>query len=235
MNNAPRYRRSDKHPTNAELFFWRYSRGKETWISQDELTRRISNAVAKDKLWKQTENGRKCARVCAARANIKHREYRLSYYRRQEVRERIRTKYYTDPSVKEKRRAYLKKQQRNNVRYRFARNLRLRIHRALKRNIGATKASTLRNLIGCSVQALRIHLASMFTTEMSWENYGTFWHVDHKLPLSIFDLTNPEQQKIAFNFENLQPLHALENMRKSDKVGETTGRKIRNIIPFKAA
>jgi hypothetical protein len=235
MNNAPRYRRSDKHPANAELFFWRYNRGKEIWITQSELTRRVRIAVSRDKLWKQTPNGKKCSRVCAKRANIKHREYRLSYYKRPEVRERIRKKYHSDPAVKEKIRAYYKKKQKNNVWYRFARNLRTRISRAIKSNIGATKASTLRQLIGCSIQALRIHLESQFTIEMSWENYGTYWHVDHKLPLSLFDLTKPEQQKIAFNFENLQPLRALENMRKSDKIGETSGREFRKVIPFKAA
>lgn len=235
MNNAPRYRRSDKHPANAELFFWRYNRGKEIWITQSELIRRVHIAVTKDKLWKQTPIGRECNRRCSRRANAKHRAYRSEYYKRPEVRARIRTRYHDDPMVKAKARAYCKKQQRNNVWYRFSKNLRTRIQRALKLNIGATKASTLHDLIGCSIQALRIHLESRFTVEMSWGNYGTYWHVDHKLPLSLFDLTKPEQQRIAFNFENLQPLRALENMRKSDKVWETSGREIRKLIPFKAA
>lgn len=52
---------------------------------------------------------------------------------------------------------------------------------------------------------------------MSWENYGSYWHVDHKIPCAKYDLTDPNQQKACFHFSNLQPLEASENIRKSDK------------------
>ena len=61
---------------------------------------------------------------------------------------------------------------------------------------------------------------------MSWSNYGTGWygkgmsewHVDHIIPLTSFDLRIPEQQKLCFHYSNLQPLWALENLVKHDKV-----------------
>lgn len=54
---------------------------------------------------------------------------------------------------------------------------------------------------------------------MSWANYGYYgWHVDHIIPCSVFDLSEPEQQKICFNYKNLQPLWAIENMKKSCKL-----------------
>lgn len=234
---TPRYKRGDQHPSNAELFFIRYKRGKEVWNSLAFLSRVREQHRLLDIKQRGRPETREYMKKYFQKYNStpKQKAYHSSYYKRPDVRARIRAKYHSDPTVKEKIRSYCKKQQRNYIWYRFARNLRTRLSRALKRNIGATKASTLRDLIGCSIQALRIHLESQFTIEMSWENYGTYWHVDHKLPLSLFDLTKPEQQKIAFNFENLQPLQALENMRKSDKVGETTGRQIRKVIPFKAA
>ena len=49
---------------------------------------------------------------------------------------------------------------------------------------------------------------------MTWDNYGK-WHVDHIIPVSRFDLTDPEQQKICFHFTNLQPLWGGENIGKS--------------------
>ena len=31
-----------------------------------------------------------------------------------------------------------------------------------------------------------------FTEEMTFENYGPYWHVDHVIPCSKFDLSNDE-------------------------------------------
>ena len=44
------------------------------------------------------------------------------------------------------------------------------------------------------------------------------WHVDHIVPCSSFDLTSEKQQRICFNYKNLQPLWADENLRKSDRI-----------------
>ena len=51
---------------------------------------------------------------------------------------------------------------------------------------------------------------------MSWDNRNQ-WHVDHIKPLCAFDLTDPEEQAAAFHYSNLQPLWALDNMRKGGR------------------
>lgn len=54
---------------------------------------------------------------------------------------------------------------------------------------------------------------------MSWDNYGfSGWHIDHILPLASFDLTDPAQQSECFNFKNLRPLWAKDNLSKGAKV-----------------
>jgi len=68
-------------------------------------------------------------------------------------------------------------------------------------------------LLGCSIDKLWNHLESKFESWMTKENYG-LWHVDHKIACAKFDLTCPEQQRICFNYKNLQPIEAIENMRK---------------------
>jgi hypothetical protein len=71
-------------------------------------------------------------------------------------------------------------------------------------------------LTGCSKEHLISHIESMFVNGMSWDNYGE-WHIDHIKPCASFDLTNIEQQKLCFNWTNLQPLWASDNIRKGAK------------------
>jgi hypothetical protein len=52
---------------------------------------------------------------------------------------------------------------------------------------------------------------------MTWENWSVNgWHIDHIKPLSSFDLTDTEQLKEACSYNNLQPLWAKDNLKKSD-------------------
>lgn len=67
---------------------------------------------------------------------------------------------------------------------------------------------------------IKVKICSHCKTEtkeaMTRENYGYYgWHIDHIKPCAAFDLNDPEQQKICFNYKNLQPMWRKENMRKS--------------------
>jgi len=55
-------------------------------------------------------------------------------------------------------------------------------------------------------------------TKYTFENYGKEWHIDHVIPLSKFDLTDDEQQLIAFNWRNTMPLSVKENLSKNNKI-----------------
>jgi hypothetical protein len=91
----------------------------------------------------------------------------------------------------------------------IAANLRTRLYHAI---IGRKSASTM-ELVGCSIDKLKQHLESKFTEGMSWDNYGK-WHVDHIKPCASFDLSDPQQQRLCFNYKNLQPLWAADNLSK---------------------
>jgi hypothetical protein len=73
-------------------------------------------------------------------------------------------------------------------------------------------------LCGISGVKLREWIESRFTRSMTWKNYGKIWHLDHIFPISRFNLTDPEQVKVACNWQNLQPLLRKANARKSDKI-----------------
>jgi hypothetical protein len=102
--------------------------------------------------------------------------------------------------------------------YRLTKNLR----RRLGLLITAAKAKQyrtggVRGLIGCTLELLRSHLESKFSPEMTWENYGARWHVDHIRPISHFDITSADGARAANHFTNLQPLWAGENLSKGNR------------------
>lgn len=84
----------------------------------------------------------------------------------------------------------------------------------LVRRVGA-RAVTRSRLCGCSGDELRKHIEGLFLPGMTWENYGlNGWHIDHKRPCASFDLTKEEEVLACFHYTNLQPLWALDNIRK---------------------
>lgn len=94
--------------------------------------------------------------------------------------------------------------------------LRDRIRHALKRSLFKKSEKTM-DLIGCSIPFLMDYLEERFQEGMTWDNQGK-WHIDHIVPCASFNLSNPEEQKACFHYTNLQPLWALENMRKGSKI-----------------
>jgi hypothetical protein len=108
---------------------------------------------------------------------------------------------------------YMKKIRKINLTLRLTENLRRRINTLIRQNY---KSQETLILLGCSVEFLKLYLASKFTTGMSWKNYGK-WHIDHIKPCASFDLRKPNEQKKCFHYTNLQPLWAKDNLRKKDK------------------
>ncbi len=104
------------------------------------------------------------------------------------------------------------KRYHSDINFKLADILRSRITKFLKRGSAF-------DALGCTLEELQIHLESQFKPGMSWNNWSRDgWHIDHVLPLSKFDLTNPVQFNKAVHYTNLQPLWAAENLSKKDKI-----------------
>ena len=96
-------------------------------------------------------------------------------------------------------------------------NLGKRVRQALLYQ-GIRKEDYTLELCGCTIPELRKHIEDQFTEEMIWENYSyEGWHLDHIRPCASFDLSDINQQKVCFNWRNLQPMWALENTVKQDR------------------
>ena len=127
---------------------------------------------------------------------------------------------------RERSRLYSKKMHRESPRgsvYRLKKIIRSRIYNSIKRSTGERPRIKKRTveMLGCTIDAMKQHLQNQFKDGMTWDNHGTHWHVDHIVPLSQFDFTNPIQSALATHYTNLQPMWANENLSKSDKITQT--------------
>lgn len=126
------------------------------------------------------------------------------------------------PSTREKnRKASLiscalraKERYKEEMEYRLLCNLRSRLYAA---SSGVQRLESTKELIGCSSSELKKYLEKQFASGMSWDNRST-WHIDHIIPCSSFDLTDLKQREKCFHYTNLQPLWAIDNMRKGSKI-----------------
>jgi hypothetical protein len=64
-------------------------------------------------------------------------------------------------------------------------------------------------LLGCTIYEFRKHLESKFLPTMTFDNYGSLWHIDHIIPCAHFNLIIEEEQRKCFHYSNLQPLFAV--------------------------
>jgi hypothetical protein len=91
--------------------------------------------------------------------------------------------------------------------------LRSKIHKVLK-NLN----TSYKEILGCNKDFLIKWLEYRFDNNMTWENYGIYWDIDHIIPISNFDFSDEKQIKICFHWTNLQPLNKKINQSKSNKI-----------------
>ena len=160
---------------------------------------------------------RKSYNVDLEKAKRTKREYYLKHREKDLIRRRLhkqRNKEHNRAYYREYRKKYKK---RTVIADALSKAIR-RSLRSNKNNISTPKA------LGYSIDEVKAHLESQFKKGMSWSNYGKVWHIDHRIPLSWFNIStiDSEEFKKAWALENLQPLFAQENRSKQDKYAEPT-------------
>lgn len=117
-----------------------------------------------------------------------------------------------------------------NSNFRLKKLARSRIYNAIKR-IGKVERPRIRHrteaMIGCTIEQLCGHLESKFKRGMTWDNHGTGWHIDHIIPMAMFDLTDESQLMAASHYTNMQPMWAAENLAKSANLAKDTQMQLR--------
>lgn len=82
-------------------------------------------------------------------------------------------------------------------------------NRLIQKQLGSVE--TPNDYIGSSFEQMANWLEYNFTSKMTWQNRGIEWDVDHVIPVSKWDLSNPEQTYMCYNWKNLSPLNSPKN------------------------
>jgi hypothetical protein len=75
------------------------------------------------------------------------------------------------------------------------------------------------HFLGTSRNGFVEHIESLMLPGMTWQNrsHGV-WHIDHIIPCSAFDHTNPRQVRDCWHYTNLRPLWGRDNLTKYNKI-----------------
>lgn len=113
---------------------------------------------------------------------------------------------------------YQKKKHKLNtdIQFKLAENIRARIRMLL----GTKKISKPRTekLIDCNLDNFIKHLSKSFYDDITFQNYGVIWQLDHIIPCNWFDLTDINQLKACTHYTNLQALLIKDNTIKSNRL-----------------
>ena len=105
---------------------------------------------------------------------------------------------------------------KKNPQYRLSCRIGYQIYKALK---GKKEGRHWENLVGYTLNELVEHLEGQFDKDMGWDNYGSYWEIDHVRPKSWFDYENIEsvQFQECWALSNLQPLGVSKNRSKHNR------------------
>jgi len=188
------YQKSNKE----KISEWRkkhYESNKEKLKEQQKEYRESNREKINERMKKYSESNKE-------KIKEQQKEYRES--NREKINERLRLR--------------LKECMKDPL-FRLEQSLRKRLRQCVKKSAvecgSYTKES--RELVGCSIEELKVYLENQFYGMMSWDDYGD-WHIDHIRPVSSFDLSVESEIKECFHYTNLQPLWAKDNLEKSSKL-----------------
>lgn len=158
--------------------------------------------------WSNSENGKKSRKLYYQKNSesikSKSRNNRIENIELHRSRDKDRNR-------KDYMSKYIKKYRSDNPHIFAWRSLLLN---TLKR-LNTDKSSSTIEMLGYSSDDLKSHIEGLFVDGMSWDNYGD-WHIDHKIPVSLFE--KETDVSIVNALKNLQPLWAIDNLMKSNKI-----------------
>ena len=133
---------------------------------------------------------------------------------------KYRQRYWQRPEVRERRNKRQRERRLNDPQFRIDDSMRSLIRISLRGKKAGRKWET---LVDYTIVELMQYLETLFNENMAWDNYGSYWEIDHIKPRSLFNYETEEDKEFqeCWALSNLQPLEASENRRKGNTFVET--------------
>ena len=141
-----------------------------------------------------------------------NKEYNKKYRLKNIDKKRERDRKYARTTRKQKR----KLRRQTDHKFRLDSNTATLIWYSLR---GKKAGQKWEKLVGYTIDNLIRHLEDKFDDKMTWDNYGSYWWVDHIKPRSLFKYKTAEDPefKKCWSLENLQPLEKIANIKKGNR------------------
>ena len=79
---------------------------------------------------------------------------------------------------------------------------------------GGDSPSTIKATSFRSAADARAHMREQLSDGMTTANYGSMWSVDHRIPKSAYDHSDPEDVRRCWSKPNMRPMHSTANKEK---------------------
>jgi len=187
------------HPGFEKL--WRYNNSEKLKKSRQEWDR--NHPGERNAYWRRYRKEHP-----EILSKISKKSYRKNIEKKKKYSKEYRKKY------PEKERVWAKKRRKDNPWVRIGDSISSSIRQALKGNKAGRHWET---LVGWTNEQGRRYLENLFTPEMTWENYGTYWEIHHKIPQSLWDISIDREMKQCWTLCNLEPLGISENRARGNR------------------
>ena len=140
----------------------------------------------------------------------------LSTDEKEKLKEQKRINYKNNrKKYRKNKNEYIRNRMLNEPLFKLKMNIRCLIKNSVKRQF-TEKSKRTQEILGCTFEEFKLHLESQFDENMNWKNQGTYWHMDHIIPIS--SAQNEEEVYMLNHYTNFQPLYWEDNLRKGNKM-----------------
>ena len=140
--------------------------------------------------------------------SCRKREYKENCVKNKEILFR-KSKLY-DKQYRDKINSHERRRRQSDNSYRLIKKTRYRIFLVLK---SKTKSSSTLDISAIDIETYRKWIEFQFTPKMNW----SIIEIDHVKPICMFHVSDYDQLKDAFNWNNTQPLLKQDHQQKATK------------------